>query len=337
MTHEFHLRPAFEDMINDKKRIHFFYSHTSDSHQRRENRYRNRSDILHHHPYSIQIDLYELHVHKSLTLVNVWKYPLFFDYLSVSHFTKVLHLGQVKKSQNTCPSRPCPGNAACYPLMNDHSQHVCVCKANYSGEDCSKEDQECRHGHCAEGSLCKSNYRAAHRGNHHPYCVCPSGRFGDRCDIGLNLCDPNPCQHGGSCFFLSTPDQTTCLCTREYYGDKCQFRKRHIRLSVNTSVRHSAVVIQYFDIDFVSLDLHLVHQQVYTFMPLRIEYFYIQPYAPNIVLAKFYASHDDITPQTHLLSVSSDTASIEAKTVVSDFSRCQHVHQRFKGTVFSLY
>ena len=331
MTHEFHFRPAFEDTINEKKRVHFFYSHASDNRQRRENRYRNRSDILQRHPHSIQIDLYELRPNQRPLLVSVWKYPLFFDYLPVSHFAKVLHLRRVNATQNACPP-----NAACYPLMNDLSQHVCACQANYSREDCSNEDEECRDGHCAEGSLCKSNYRAAHRGNHHPYCVCLFGRAGDRCDIELDLCDPNPCQNGGSCLSSSTLDQTTCLCTKEFYGDKCQFQKRHIRLAVDTSVQFVGVVIQYFDIDFISLDLDLVHQQVYRFMPRQIEYYYIQPYAPNIVLAKFHASYDDVAPQTYVLSLSNNIPSIEAKTIISDSNHCQHVQQRFTGILFSI-
>ena len=324
MTHEFHVRPAYEDTINDKKRVHFFYSHASDNRRGREERYLNRSDILHHHPHSIQIDLYEVRPQQRPSLVSVWKYPLFFDYLPVSHFAKVLHLRQVNELENPCLSDPCPANATCYPLMNDHSQHVCVCKDNYTGEECSNEDEECRDGHCGEGSLCRTNYGAAHRGNYHPYCVCPYNRSGDQCEIEHDRCRPNPCLNGGSCYASSRFDQFLCQCLKEYHGLTCQWKKSTAQLSIDIDSQQVAIGLQFFDIDFTSLDLHLVHQRAHISLPPVIEYYREERTIPNIILAKIYSSYHDPSPELFLLSVQTETKSLIGKMNASKTNQCQH-------------
>jgi hypothetical protein len=332
MAHHSHIRPGLETNNLEKISTAMLYSHSSIDQQQRRDRHFNRSAILHHHPYSLQIDLYQLHGSARPALIAVWKYPIHFDYLPVSRFAKVLHLKRVNNSANPCSSHPCHSNAECHPLMNDQSRYICVCPNNHTGLDCSQADQQCFDGHCAAGALCKADYREQLRGNAHPYCICPLDRFGDRCDIQEGLCQLNACLNGGTCLPSSSPDQLMCLCTREYYGDRCQLKKRHIRLSIDASLHYPGVIIQFFDIDFTTLDLYLVHQQAHKSLPQPLEYYYTQPLAPNIVLAKCYSSQADAAPHIYLLAVSTNVASIEGKTTISDLNRCSHIDQRFTGT-----
>lgn len=42
--------------------------------------------------------------------------------------------------------------------------------------------------------------------------------------IDMDLCDPNPCQNGASCFDMQNGDYY-CQCTGEYEGRNCQIEK----------------------------------------------------------------------------------------------------------------
>ena len=213
-------------MTIQKKMIHFVYSHSSIFDQQRKDRTLNRSNLLHFHPYSIQIELYQLDRVQRPTFIAIWKYPIHFDYLPVFRLSKVLHFISLNKIHHPCQRHPCHSNEECHPLMNNISQHICLCKDNFRGENCSIEDEQCIEGYCATTSLCKPNYRRLDRNTTLPYCICPFGRIGDRCDIEHDLCQSNPCQHGGTCFPSSQPDQLICSCTKQYYGDRCELKKR---------------------------------------------------------------------------------------------------------------
>ena len=179
MSEQFHFRPSLD--IDIRKVIsHFPYSHSSASRHERRNRFFNRSDILHVHPYSIRIELYHTaRITEQLSLVTVWKYPVDFDHLPVYRLAKVLHLSESSYQQNPCFSRPCHRNEQCQQLMNDKFRYICLCQTSFGGKNCSTKDQNCLTGHCAKGSLCQPNSR----GSVFPFCLCPLNRFGVRCSI----------------------------------------------------------------------------------------------------------------------------------------------------------
>ena len=327
MTHEFHLRPSLEiTTLDQKMMVDLPYSHSAILRQQRTERYFNRSKILGDQPYSIQIEIDETGGLKTPSLIAVWKYPIFFDYLPVFHFAKVLHLTKANDKGSPCSNHSCHSNEECRPLMNGKSEEViCLCKANFSGENCEIEDEQCLSGYCARGSLCKPNYKSVVRGNAFPYCICPAGQFGDQCGIEADLCQPNPCRNGGSCLPSPRPDQLVCSCTKEYYGDKCELRKLYIRLSVEAKLQYAGLVIQFFDLDFISLELHLVDQQVYKHLPRSIEYYRHQQTVPPIVLGKVYPSYKETFPDLYLLSLFVDAKSIDGRTEMSEINRCPHV------------
>ena len=327
MTHEFHHRPSLEiNTLVQKKMVDLPYSHSSILRQQRKERYFNRSKILVSQPYSIQIELYEIGGQKTPSLIAVWKYSIFFDYLPVFRFAKVLHLRKVSEKRSPCSNDSCHPNEECRPLMNSKSEKIiCLCKANFTGENCQVEDEQCLSGYCSSGSLCKPNYRRLLRGNAFPYCICRFGQFGHRCDMEIDLCQPNPCRNGGSCFPSARIDELVCLCPKEYYGDKCERKKLYIRLTVEANFQYAGLVIQFFDLDFVTLDLHLVDQQVYKHLPRTIEYYRNEQTVPTIVLGKVYSSYEDTSLDFYLLSLFVSAKSIDGQTVMSEINRCPHV------------
>ena len=200
---------------------------------------------------------------------------------------KILRLIEYAKDGDPCSSHPCHGNKECRRLMNDPSKYLCLCKANFSDENCSVQDQRCVDGYCASGSLCKPGYRGLLRGDPLPYCLCPFYRYGDRCGIEQQGCRSNPCLNGALCSPASTVTRVRCVCTKEYYGSFCERRKSDIRLSLDQNLQDTgAVVIQAFDLAFTSIDLNLVHQQVHRTLPRSIEYYHDQRMVPAIVLAQ---------------------------------------------------
>jgi hypothetical protein len=90
---------------------------------------------------------------------------------------------------------------------------------------------------------------------------------------------------------------------------------------------HRGAVIQYLRIDFVSLDVHLVDQQVFKTFPHRVEYFHSDPQTtlPEIVLAKLYSSDKDSIPaDLFLLSVHLNVSFLTGTTQISEINRCDH-------------
>jgi hypothetical protein len=134
-THEFHVRPALEIDEFKKKLVHLSYSRSKDLRDRRMNRSRNASDL-----YSLRIEAYRTNEDEGLSLLTVWQYPLLFSHLPVDRFAKVLHLRRLPKSWNPCSSDPCQHeHEECRQLMNNPSEYLCLCRANFTGENCSIE------------------------------------------------------------------------------------------------------------------------------------------------------------------------------------------------------
>ncbi|CAF3689751.1 unnamed protein product [Rotaria sp. Silwood1] len=328
MNHIFHVRPTAELLVYRKKMVHFLYSRSSRFLHHKRERYFNQSNIINDHPYSVRIEMYETTGFEKPLLMAVWQYPIYFDYLPVFRLAKVLRLTKSMMEQNPCSNNLCNSNQECQLLINGKSKYICLCKRNFRGENCSIEDRQCMDDYCAAGSLCKPNYRGLVAGNELPYCICPFNRFGERCDVVHDQCLSKPCQNNGSCFPTSKPDSISCVCTEQYYGSNCELRKPEIKLHINESVSHAAAVVQYFDIDFTSLNLILGHQRVYPILPTYIEYRHEKTTAPEIILVKLYSSQIDLPAQLYLISLHVDVTSIQAMAQVIEKTLCVDFHRQ---------
>ena len=336
MSNQFHLLSSFE-WTTTKLHTNFPYPRSLSSREQRRERFFNRSDLLFRHPYSIRIELYQIHRHEQPSLIAVWKYPILFDHLPVFRLAKVLHLTESFNNRNPCSSQPCHRNEQCQPLMNKESQYICLCKTNFTGENCSIKDLQCAKGYCAFGSLCQPNARGSLRGDSSlPFCLCSLNHYGQRCLIEHDVCLSNPCLNDGSCFPDSQPDQVICHCTKKYSGSHCQWKQPSIDLSLSINRPYRGAVIQYFRIDSISLDLILVEQQVFGTLPEHLEYFHadLKTTLPDIVLAKVYSSHEDL----YLLSVHLHLHlfSVNGTTQISSINQCEHIRTFSNGNVHFL-
>ncbi|CAF4054909.1 unnamed protein product [Adineta steineri] len=320
--HEYHVRPAFE-MISFKKKIgYFLYSRSKSLLNNKIKRYFNRSNIINEHPYSIRIEIYELKINMKPKLIAIWKYLIYFDYLPSYRLTKVLRLIQLDNIKNPCSSNPCNSNQECYPLMNQISKYICLCSSNLTGNNCLDTNQMCIEGFCALNSLCKPDYRNILNGNEMPYCICPLNQYGRRCNLFYDKCLSNPCQNNGICLISSKPDQFSCKCSSQSYGDLCELRTQAVTLFLNESVYHEGAVIQYFHINFFSLDLILTHQDVFRHLPNILSYFYMTKTAPDIIIVKLYSNNE---MKLYLISLQLNVISINETTYINNTNHCKHV------------
>ncbi|CAF1433313.1 unnamed protein product [Adineta steineri] len=326
--HEYHVRPAFE-MINFKKKIgYFLYSRSKQLLQNKIKRYFNRSNIINEHPYSIRIEIYELKINMKPKLIAIWKYLIYFDYLPSYRLTKVLRLIQLNNIKNPCSRNPCNSNEECYPLMNQISNYICLCSNNLTGNNCLDTNQMCIEGFCALNSLCKPDYRNILNGNEIPYCVCPLNQYGRRCNLFYDKCLSNPCQNNGICLISSKPDQFSCKCSSQFYGDLCELQTQAVTLFLNESVYHEGAVIQYFHINFLSLDLILTHQGVFRHLPNILSYFYMTKTAPDIIIVKLYSNNE---MKLYLISLQLNVISINETTFINETNHCKHVRSLDQG------
>ena len=324
---EFHVRPATEIPNYRKKKIYLHYSRSPQHLRKKQERYFNRSNIIHEHPFSIRIEAYELRSTLRPRRFAVWRYPIFFDFLPVYRFAIVLRF-LLASGDNPCRQHPCGHNEECYAVQNQRSEHLCLCKSGFSGENCSKVDTTCSAGHCSQNAVCLPGLQDLIKDDGYPYCICPSGHMGERCELSLNGCSDNPCRNGGRCVQKSKPNEFDCECTEAYQGQRCEIGKPviHLQLSRTGSVAYHVVVVQYLMIDFVSLELNIVGQNVYGQLPTSLTHYHDTLPVPEIVLLKLYS---DNRSDIYALALLLNQPSIRTETSINERNRCKPAESPF--------
>ncbi|CAF1621075.1 unnamed protein product, partial [Adineta ricciae] len=304
---EFHVRPAIE-MNNPKKQIiRFLYSRTNKSLERKRQRYFNRSNIINEHPYSIQIEAYELNSSTKPLFIDVWKYPIYFDYLPSFRFVKILRFNNTNSIYNSCE-----GYYQCHQPYNYIS---------------SSSNQS----YCFGNALYRQNYRiSANKTNLSTYCICSAERYGRRCELLYDQCNENPCQNNGSCLPSNKRTEYYCVCTNFFYGKRCELSKQIVTLYINESIEHKAIVIQYFRIDLFTLKLILISQRIYKQLPDQLIDYQNELKSPDIIIAKQYIDINQVN--IYIMSLQINASYLNIITQMNEFNRCINVRMLFPKT-----
>jgi len=160
----------------------------------------------------------------------------------------------------------------------------------------------------------------------HPFCLCPLNRFGARCNLHYDECDQNPCLNNGTCHITRDPSgerQLVCICSKFFYGYRCQKERSSIRVDlVNlTFTQPVAVLAQFFDVHNSSLELQFRHQEVYEGVPTTILYNHPASFAPTIGVLQIY----DRSSETSLYFIMYIQYAITKVNVTSSPAHCPNV------------
>ncbi|XP_052771330.1 uncharacterized protein LOC128210977 isoform X5 [Mya arenaria] len=150
---------------------------------------------------------------------------------------------------NLCDNHTCYNDGLC--LLNSTQQPYCICKANFTGENCSTSlvcDPTFCNGHgvclhkengnscvcetdhtgefCEQGLACDRHHCNLSNtieclDNEGSYvCVCRTGWTGKTCSESVDRCEPNPCEHGATCIYHG--NHFMCTCPDGYIGYNCE-------------------------------------------------------------------------------------------------------------------
>ena len=306
-TTQFYITASFPSGPITKRKIYLLYSRAAEALEAKIRRRSNRSQMTYPSSFHVRYEAYLMATNSSSAIIGVWQYELLFDFLPAFRLAKTLSLHAFESQEvlSPCQLNPCtsPGGD-CHVLQNDPTKYVCLCKSGYSGHNCSVEDERCANHFCHSNSLCKPDYWGRTGGSRLPFCLCPLNSHGTRCGLVYDPCLHNPCQNNGTCYpRMSDYTIVYCKCDPYHSGRYCAAKRRSIDIPINTNNVTSPSVLQYFNIDYNTLDLIYVHQKVSATTPTRAHYEYSGQYAPNIVLLKAYSSMYVDYPQIYLLSL----------------------------------
>ncbi|KAH9492875.1 hypothetical protein Btru_025002 [Bulinus truncatus] len=116
---------------------------------------------------------------------------------------------QCEQEIDECLKKPCPAYQICIDLVNDFR---CRCPIGYFGNFCNSSD--CRLFPCSNGGSCIMKENAY-------TCVCQPPFTGEFCNTSQDVCIPNPCLFGGTCFHYNQT-QFGCVCSEGYIGARCE-------------------------------------------------------------------------------------------------------------------
>jgi len=305
--HEFTVIPTIESLKKIKHRFYLLYSRSPQMLSHKQMRYFNRSDVIHNHPYSVHFDVFSLEQNNNVKELGSWRYPIYFDYLPAYRLAIVLKFpaGFLNNTIHPCSQNPCNENSNCMPILNQHNSYYCSCKSGYYGEDCRMYERRCE-TYCSANALCQINADEMKTNITKPYCICPLNHFGPHCNLKHNDCYSNPCFNHGTCFPIDDRSGEVpymCRCSMRFYGSQCQneMGSVHVDLNMTRIFSSYATVVQLYDFETPSFQLLIRHQRIYHDIPLKINYYHSDIYAPLLGLLKIY--EDLIHPQYFIMYI----------------------------------
>ncbi|XP_034070204.1 hyaluronan-binding protein 2-like [Gymnodraco acuticeps] len=124
-------------------------------------------------------------------------------------------LFDLMEESNSCDPNPCNNAGSCQSISD--TEFKCYCPEPYIGNRCQKVRNVCENVRCGRGGNCVLNVK------NHPYyeCKCRPPYHGTNCNLlPSSVCEPNPCQNGGSC--RKGNRRLRCFCPDGYTGRFCE-------------------------------------------------------------------------------------------------------------------
>ncbi|CAL1578321.1 unnamed protein product [Knipowitschia caucasica] len=122
-------------------------------------------------------------------------------------------LYDLQEPEGLCNPNPCRNNGVCKEKEKGKRKFKCDCPKPFKGKKCEQGPRRCIKGRCGRGE-CVVTSRP-------PYyeCKCKKPFLPPNC-VQYSICDPNPCQNGGTC--VRDGNDFNCACSKGFSGRYCK-------------------------------------------------------------------------------------------------------------------
>ncbi|CAF4569348.1 unnamed protein product, partial [Rotaria sp. Silwood2] len=325
-TNLFYVQPQLQnnDINYVKQRIYFVYPRTKEFlNQKRTHRNGTQK-------YHVRFEVFIFN-NSNLILLNVWDYPIYFDFLPAFRLAKILKLNSSISNSTNCSI--CGDHGICHTIVNNNKSIYCLCNSGWYGQYCNYSDSEQCQKTCSANSICRPNQRGILKNaEHKPYCLCLPGFYGSNCYLKYDQCKKNLCENGGTCFIDYTMDsigQIQCLCPDLFYGNKCELLKHNVYIQVKQQNQSSNIVqataVQYYDLKEWTLDMLIYQQQLYKgYLPSILQLNHGRLFSPAICLIKIYNENQVEYPNYFIAYNRHNQTIINITITLTNKTECRH-------------
>ncbi|CAF2743713.1 unnamed protein product [Rotaria sp. Silwood2] len=334
--HTFYVQPQLQNNDIDyvKQKIYFVYPRTKEFIQQKRT-YRNGTQMYH-----ARFEVFILN-NSNLILIDVWDYPIYFDFLPAYRLAKILKLNSSLNNNNNNNCSLCGDHGTCYTIVNNNKSIYCNCESGWYGEYCEHSNKEQCQQTCSSNSICRPNQRGIlNNGEQNPYCLCLPGYYGSNCYFKYEQCEKNPCKNDGTCFIdyaLDDIHHIKCLCSHQFYGDQCELSKHNIHIQLKRSNQPSdviqATVVQYYDLQELTFDMLIRQQKLYKgHLPSIVQLNHDQLFAPEICLIKiYYIEQQQKFPDYYIVYSQQNRTVINITIALAQENQCRNAMTVLQG------
>ncbi|CAF1072838.1 unnamed protein product [Adineta ricciae] len=278
--------------------------------------------------YSIHIDVYEK---ISLSYRGSFFLPIPFSFLPVNRIAVQMNILPKHQITKNCFIDSCL-HGQCVEYMNEKTiQSFCRCEQGWYGKFCNIS-RVCQ---CSSNSICAGVSRS-----NQSICICPMNRWGNRCLLENNVCQPSDqsdiCLNGGQCIAddekLMIDDQIICICRKGYDGKRCENRVNQLILSFHKKIDLPQAMIVHFI--FIPTNMNEIFTNGSTVQAIFPYQSTTSVYWPN----KYHISFVQLRNNYYLILVQhqyNTTAIVHRQIHPSD--RCKHLSEVLDKHIVQLY
>ena len=269
--------------------------------------------------YFIQIDIYEM---VSLRYRGSMFTTLKFPFLPVERVVIEIKIPKVNDIVQSCDADHQCNYGQCIHYLNERNSYFCQCQPGWTGEYCDIP-HTCS---CSSDSLC-----VGVTADNRSICLCSLNKFGSKCLLSRNICQPNPCLNGGFCVFrnnyMSSVAPYVCVCPMGFRGKRCQEMDNKIIVSFDQNIQlslPSQIFLFFIEFHYWLSILDATSAIVCESQTSTISY---ASYPSDMLIIQLSLS------ELHLIENNSSVYNV----TVNPLNRCPSIHEVFNESIANMH